>query len=90
MDPLGEEGKEEKIGRKEGNKDKKKVRNPEMKSKFLSVEPGSGHKAKIFRNFWKHVFFSRIGPFRIVWRQKILVEKFLVEKFSKCGARVRS
>ena len=72
-----------KKGRKEGNKDKKsnKVRNPEVKSIFLSVEPGSGHKAKIFRNFWKHVFFSRIGPFRIVWRKKILVEKFLVENF---------
>ena len=63
VDPLGEEGKEEKIGRKEGRKKLKikksnKVRNPEVKSIFLSVEPGSGHKAKIFRNFWKHVFFA--------------------------------
>ena len=36
VDPLGGEGKEEKIGRKEGNKDKKsnEVRNPEVKSIF--------------------------------------------------------
>ena len=36
---------------------------------FLSVEPGSGHKAKIF-GISGNMFFSRIGPFRIVWRKK--------------------
>ena len=41
---------------------------------FLSVEPGSGHKGKNFSNFWKHVFFSRIGPFRIVWRKNLFVD----------------
>ena len=40
-----------------------------MKSIFLSVEPGSGHKAKNFR-ISGNMFFSRIGPFRIVWRKK--------------------
>ena len=49
--------------RKEVRKERKikksnKARKAEVKSIFLSVEPGSGHKAKIFRYFWKHVFFA--------------------------------
>jgi len=43
---------------------------------FLSVEPGSGHKAKIF-GISGNMFFSRIGPFRIVWRKKIFFVNIL-------------
>ena len=43
---------------------------------FLSVEPGSGHKAKIFR-ISGNMVFSRVGSFRIVWRKKFFFVDFI-------------